>query len=323
MAKRALAPLSARWKADRAPQVTSAELPDAVDALFCHSIDAGLLDVAAKDMARREGVGDRGLLNVMYAPYRREALRAQASVADPSKSVLLDPPNPEQRGLSWRGYLLWPNMFPYFPVQAQHVVVVAAKERAQAWDPAVFADMIAYQSAAKPNTTMIFNGIAGNSQDQLHWHAVGDRLPVERALDDGLVEATTKRNDHDGRIRTFEDGYFAGILVEGTAAYVQREASALVRRLEREPPTSGKYNTVLMTPKDGRTRALLFPRRAGVLGSEFGTITIGGTMLVQGKAPVDLVQREAAARQQVVAPSELPWLDEALRRGRDPRLRLL
>jgi len=128
-------------------------------------------------------------------------------------------PQSQQRGLSWRDYVIWPNAFPYVPVAEQHILITTARHQPQGFSPALLGDMLDFQAAAagaRP-LTLFFNGVAGNSQFHLHWQAVRESLPLERALDAGRLALTPAVRTPNGRVDSYDRDLHAGILVSGTS----------------------------------------------------------------------------------------------------------
>jgi hypothetical protein len=133
------------------------------------------------------------------------------------------------------------------------------------------------------------------------------------------------RRDVNGTLASYDQGIFAGLLVQGTKGYVVSQATELAAQLDRDPLTRGAYNMLLLKPLDGRTRLVVVPRRADNLKphlsngdtTSVGAMGVGGFFVVEKATlpdgEVDALKK--AERETIVPPRELGWL-EALREVR-------
>ncbi len=323
LASPAREPLTGRleriWSRQRVAAVQSAELPRAIDALLAHHLANGFFGNRMVGMERREGFVD-GSVEVRLAPNRTKVPINR----DPASHScdLCDPPFPEERGLIWRGWRLWPNAFPYVPAEYQHILLTSADHRTQGFSPAVLNDMLDFQVAANDGRqlTLHYNGVAGHSQAHLHWQATRVLLPLQRELDAERIPRRRLLERGQGLVEAFERGPYAGFLVSGEHAFVVRQAARILDRLDRDPLTRGAYNLLLLARRGGRARLVIVPRRAdnlrpvvGSLGpAGIGAFNAGGVVVVpRAELPDDFAASIGPAmRATVVSPFELAWLDE-------------
>jgi len=321
------------WQRSLLARVPDGQLAAAVDAMFDYHADVKFFGERTSGMRRASGLGPNHDLDVQFAPNRDKVPLVEISDQVKKECALCKPPFPDERGLSWRDYVVWPNAFPYLPEAGQHVVVTAAKHVGQGFSPQLLGDMIDYQRFASQQTpvTMHFNGIAGNSQFHLHWQATREKLPLQRMLDAGTLPLERLHSAGNGHIDSYDRGYYAGLVVTGDKSYVTRWAQLLVEKLDTDPQTRGAYNLLLLHPADGQTRLVVIPRRADDLKpvvNNFGKVgigafTLGGTIVVPAPAvPAsfgdDIV---AAAGKTVVRPGELGWLPALMQQPTHPMLR--
>jgi hypothetical protein len=176
--------------------------------------------------------------------------------------------------------------------------------------------MIAYQRAAGSDepVTLHYNGKAGNTQFHLHWQASRETLPLERLLDSGALATSPLVTTAAGRVMSYEDGFYAGLVVSGEVGFVSRQAGEIIAALERDPACGGAYNLLLLKPRRGQARLVIIPRRAESSG--FGAFPLGGVLVVPRETlPAGFgLEMEAAARDAVVRPSQLAWLAQLARR---------
>ena len=229
--------------------------------------------------------------------------------------VLCNPPNPEQRGLTWKGYTLWPNVFPYLPAESEPVVISSSRHTDQRFDAVIMRDMIDYQSFAGPDVTMFYHHWFGNSEPHLHWHATKYTMPVEGLIDDGVAARAPVRQDADGTVETFDDGTLGGLLLTGDREYVARWAARVVSEAEADP-NGGGYNLMLLPPRNGQLRLAVMVRRKEPRPGEEDRIDLGapelaGTfvMPVEELPPDALALKLEAVEQNLVRPRELSFLD--------------
>lgn len=321
------------WQRSLLARVPDGQLTAAVDAMFDYHADVKFYGERTSGMRRETGLGPDHDLDIQFAPNRDKVPLVEISDQAKKECALCKPPFLDERGLSWRDYVVWPNAFPYLPESGQHVVVTAAKHVGQGFSPQLLGDMIDYQRCASQPTpvTMHYNGIAGNSQFHLHWQASREKLPLQRMLDAGTLPLARLHSAANGHIDSYDHGYYAGLVVSGDKPYVTRWAQLLVEKLDADPLTRGAYNMLLLHPADGQARLVVIPRRAddlkpavGSFGKVgIGAFTLGGTIVV----PRDAVPASfgddivAAARKTVVRPAELSWLPELMQQPTHPLLR--
>jgi hypothetical protein len=319
------------WKSGLLARVADGQVALAVDTLFDYHVKAGFFGVRTEGMRREHGVGP-DKVDVQYAPNRDKVPLVEVNAHGSKECALCRPPMPEERGLSWRGYNVWPNAFPYLPESQQHVVITAARHVGQSFSAAILGDMVDYQRAASRDqpVTMHYNGIAGNSQFHLHWHASRELLPLQRMVDDGSLPLTRLHAGRGGHVDTYDRGFFTGILVTGDKGYVTRWAASIVSRLDGDPLTRGAYNLLLLHPRDGQVRLAVIPRRADNLKPEVGSFgkvglgafSLGGTIVVPRESVPPTFGQDlcAAVDQTLVRPHQLPWLQELARAPSHPAL---
>jgi hypothetical protein len=284
---------------------------------------------------RREVVQTSGgPLDLQFTPNRDKVPVVELHDTGHAECALCKPPFVDERGLSWRDYTIWPNAYPYLPPEQQHVVITAARHVGQQFSPQILEDMIDYQRAAGHGTpiTLHYNGVAGNSQFHLHWQASRERLPLQRLLDDGGLPLQRLHTGAGGRVDSYDQGFYAGLLVSGDRAYVSRMAARIVQGLDRDPLTRGAYNLLLLHPRQGEACLVVIPRRADQLKPELpsfgkvglGAFSLGGTIVVpRDDVPAGFADEVlAAAAQTLVRPAELPWLDALQDRPDNPLLAL-
>ncbi|MBN2358566.1 MAG: hypothetical protein JXR83_03875 [Deltaproteobacteria bacterium] len=321
------------WQRSLLARVPDSQLAAAVDVMFAYHGDVNFFGERTSGMRRVSGYGPQRNLDIQFAPHRNKVPLVEISDQAKKECALCRPPFPDERGLSWRDYVVWPNAFPYLPQSGQHVVITADKHIGQRFTPQILGDMIDYQRHAgqQAPVTLHYNGIAGNSQFHLHWQASREKLPLQRLLDAGELPLERLHSAANGRIESYEHGYYNGILVTGDRCYVTRWAQLLVERLDSDPLTRGAYNLLLLHPADGQARLVVIPRRADELKPEvasfgkvgFGAFNLGGTVVVPRDEVPDNFGDDylAAAARTVVRPSELSWLRELMQQPTHPMLR--
>jgi hypothetical protein len=325
--------LEQTWSTGSVAPVHSRELPEAVAALMAYHLRVGFFEDRLVGMERRGGFGPDGSFEVALAPNRKKAPISRDAHAD-GACGLCRPTFPSERGLSWRTWRIWPNAFPYVPAQSQHILLTCADHVAQSFSPQILGDMIDFQAhaAAGRQLTMHYNGTAGNSQFHLHWQATREVLPLQRQLDGGTLPTSPVVVEQGGRVATYDQGIYAGLLVEGDKSFVQRWAARIVERLEKDPVTRGAYNLLLLQPIRGRARLVVIPRRADLLKPTMGSFgqagvgafTAGGIVVMpRAEIPDDFAAAlEPAMRSTIVPPAELGWLDDLRRAPRAAVLQL-
>ena len=324
------ADLAQGWASHRLVRIADRALGQASATLMNYHVQNGFFADRMQGMRRLTGLGPKGQLEVQLAPNRNKVPVARQGVDHPKCCALCEPTFKEERGLAWREYNVWPNAFPYMPAEKEHILITTAKHQGQGYSPKVLADMIDYQRFAcreKP-ISMHFNGIAGNSQFHLHWQASLEKLPVQKLLDAGKLSTKKILSSPQGKISTYEEGYFRGILLAGQKDFVIKQATHMVKKLNLDKQTRGAYNMLLLHPKNGKARLVIIPRRADNLKPEvpgygkvgFGAFSLGGTLVLPREQVPNGFDEHivAAAQATTVSPKDLPWLDElAKHRGSD------
>lgn len=298
----------------RVVPVTGAELPDALDDLFAHHFELDFFGARFDGMRRLTDVGD---FDVQLVPNRTSTpIARQASNA----CALCDPPDPRERGLGWRGYVVWPNAYPYVPAEGQQVVIATGPHLGQGFSPELLADMITYQREAQRDEplTLHYNGIAGNTQFHLHWQASKGPVPLQRRLDSGELAHEVLHHDGSGAVLAFDHGFYAGLVVTGPEPYLLAWSTVIMRELDRDPLTRAAYNLLLLAPGRQGARLAVIPRRHDCLEPRlsngahvvFGAYSMAGVMVVPLPSLPGRFHDEvlAAARATVVRPGELAWL---------------
>jgi hypothetical protein len=297
------------WKDDYLSRVDDGELRAALDTLHLYHHDKQFFVNRFEGTQVVGGLGEDGDLEVMLAPNRKSGMKPSCGCP-----FCRTTDRTGGRGLSWRGWRVLPNAYPYAPAQSQHSVLAFEGHREQTCDPKVLADMIAYQAHVDDGrgVTMHYNGTAGNSQKHLHWHSSQERLPIERWLDEGDVDLKDLRATPEGRVAQYRHGAFSGLLVEGEASFVSRWGARLADKLATDDKTGGRYNMLLLPQKDGKARLVVVPRRA----PSDDMPKLGGAWAVVGRdvkythdVPDGYAQDlETRAHANTVRAEELDWL---------------
>ncbi|HEY4222924.1 MAG TPA: DUF4922 domain-containing protein [Myxococcota bacterium] len=298
-------PWDSRWDRGYAARANDDTVASAVDALFAREHSSGFI---AATPSTPISVGDA--VEIQLVPQRKSYAHG-AGCSCP----FCQPVDTRQRAVQWRGWQVLANAFPYAP---HHLVIASASHAPQSIDRRIVLDMIDLQRALGPTTTLHYNGIAGNSQPHRHWQGTRERLPLTRLLDADALALAVVRRDSDAEVRSFDDGFFAGLLVTGTPAGVARNAARLADALERDEQTRGCYNMLLLPMRDNQVRLVVIPRNAdhiavdaGVLGTvRLGAFDLAGRgVLARESVSADGVAAflDAAARS-VVRPQHLAWL---------------
>lgn len=302
----------AEWRERPVATVTDAQLGSAADVLFLYHHDRGFFGRRFEGMRVERGLGDDGSLEVTLAPNRKDG-KVDGDGCPFCKSHF-----PDQRALAWRGWQLIVNAYPYADAHSRHTVIAYGGHRPQSFDADVLRDMAELQRLLARHrgqpVTMHYNGTAGNSEQHLHWHASHERLPVERWLDEGVAKTEVLRRGADGSVAAWSKGDFAGLALTGSAAFVGRWATRIVKGLDDDPRTAGRYNMLLLPSEGDEVRLVLVPRRALPEGEETpkmgGAWAVGGREVVyEHELPADAAEKLVeAARAHVVRPEELSWL---------------
>lgn len=301
-----------QWRTQTHATVTDGEVGEAADALFLYHHDLGFFGKRFLGLRVERGLGDDGELEVTLAPNRKDG-KVEGDGCPFCQSHFK-----EQRSLAWRGWSLMVNAYPYADAHSRHTVIAALGHRPQSFDADTLRDMAGLQKLLEQHRgqpiTMHYNGTAGNSERHLHWHASHERLPVERWLSQGTADVTALRRGADGTVSSWSKGEFAGLVLEGNAAFVGRWAARIVKGLDDDALTAGRYNMLLLPTDDDSVRMVLVPRRDLPQGEE--TPKMGGAWAVGGREvmyeeslPEGAAEHlKAAARAHVVRPEELSWL---------------
>lgn len=316
--------LNELWQKQRLGAVADRELPRAIDAMMKFHVDIGFFGIRTDGMRNIEGFGPHGDVRVALAPNRTKVPIAR-DVDGQGSCGLCKPPFPSERGMAWRGWRIWPNAFPYVPTSSQHILLTSARHQPQGFAPSVLADMLDFQSfaGADRQLTMHYNGIAGNSQLHLHWQATREVTPLQTAIETGRLPLAPCVTAPNGRVETYDHGFFAGMLVSGSKTFVVQQATRIVKKLDQDPTTRGAYNLVLLEPRAGRFRLSIVARRADNLRPEIGSLgprgigafnTAGVLVVPADELPDDFADAiTPAMRATIVPPSELSWLADLSR----------
>lgn len=294
------------------------ELRAAVDVLF---------DVAAPSLAPRhqgmklEVVAAHGVdLEVFYAPNRHAHGGAEAVTPKSGRdlghsgSCVCPFCVPSGPWLSWRGRRVLPNAYPYAPKASQQLLLVPLDHRPQEYDAAFFGDALALQRWLGIDVALHFNGKAGHSQPHLHVHAHRERLPLERAIDDGSAARRDLGVVAGARIERVAHGPLRALLVSGADDAVTVAAARLVAALEDDATVAGRYNIHLLR-RAPTARLVIVPRRAAVLAVEdaegarvgAGAFDVAGRRVVEGAVftPASLAAWSALLPQTIVDPDDI------------------
>ena len=314
--------LNAQWETKWTASAQTPELEGAVDALFERINGKHLLDERYEGMRVVSGLGSEGALETILVPGRNERPTTQLKVSGVEHSDLSLQSMTDERAIAWKDYVVRPNIYPYAPMSSNHLIIATATSQPQSFSPRRLSDLIDFQNVvgAHHPITLHYNGIASNSEFHWHWQATQETVPLERELDSGHLKLDVHARGEHGLVASYDHGFFAGLLVQGPPKYVVEQATEVVRRLDADPLTRGAYNMLLLKPKDGQTRLVVIPRRADDLKprtEKFGAMALGATSLagrlirVAADVPDGWVEAsEQAARETVVRPAELGWLDE-------------
>jgi hypothetical protein len=266
------------------------ELRAAVDALF---------DVSAATLAprhagmRTEVVAAHGVdLEMFFAPQRNVGA---APAHDAASCPFCSPTGPS---LSWRGRRIVPNAFPYAPASSQHLLLVPLDHKPQAFDRTFFTDALALQRWLGHDVALHFNGTAGNSQPHLHVHAHRERLPLERAIDDGSAQRAALGVVAGATVARIAHGPLRGVLLTGSDDVVVAAAARLATVLVDDDVVDGRYNLHILRRDNGAARLLFVPRRADSLfvdDAQAGKVG-AGAFDVAGRHVVEGDQLEPAHR---------------------------
>jgi hypothetical protein len=259
-----------------------------------HELRAGvdvLFDMAAPTLSpRHEGmrtelVHTQGLTaELFFAPHRNIGAAPQPA-HDAASCPFCSPAGP---ALSWRGRRVLPNAFPYAPSSSQHLLLLPIDHKPQVFDRAFFTDALDLQRWLGADVALHFNGMAGNSQPHLHFHAHRERLPLERAIDDGRAERSTMGVVDGAQVERVAHGPLRGLLVSGSDAAITAAAEKLCRTLDDDAAVAGRYNMHLL--RRGQTaRLVIVARRADTLALQTptGTSVGAGAFDVAGRRVVE------------------------------------
>lgn len=306
----------AEWRERPVASVDDAQVAAAADLMFLYHHDRGFFGRRFEGLRVARGLGEDGSLEVTLAPNRKDGH------VDGDGCPFCQSHFPEQRALAWRDWQLLVNAYPYADAHSRHTVIASRGHRPQGFDADALRDMTTLQRLLTKHrgqpVTMHYNGTAGNSEQHLHWHATHERLPVERWLDEGQAETAVLRRGAEGAVSTWAKGAFAGLVLEGSEAFVGRWAARIVKGLDDDPLTAGRYNMLLLPAQGEEVRLVLVPRRALASGDETpkmgGAWAVGGREVVyEHEVPADAAEKlTAAARAHVVRPEELAWLKPLL-----------
>lgn len=313
--RRSRAALLASLPASRVVRVGDQELRSAVSALMEHHVSLGVFDLSAKGIEIAQGDD----FDLIHVPHRNEALEAQTAVRG-CTCVLCAPPNPEQTALGWRDYTIWPNVFPYVPVDSAPVVITSSTHRDQELSVPILKDMLAYQRwASDPadKVRMFYHGVAGNSEAHLHWHATTHVPALERALDSGRTPTQTLFRTGSGTLDVFDSAGASGFVVEGSDSFVSSLTMELTRRIE-DDEAAGAYNLMLLAPKGHLTRMVVLPRRLIEGDKEIpraGALDLAGSFLIlEDSVPSDVAEeKQRINRLHSVPLSALDWIPDLAR----------
>lgn len=320
--------LTAQWNARYRAAIEEKHVPAALDALMDHAVLTGALYERTTGM-RVVPLGAHKL-EAVFIPHRRAPGPEGAHVPGACRCPFCAPPNPHAKAVSWRGWDLLPNAFPYARLHSQHFLAVSREHRLQQFSPCILEDMLDLHALVDGcSRTFHYNGFAGNSQPHLHWQITKERLPIERAIAESATPLTTA---HDGAVKAFDDGTLSGIVVEGGKSFIVRQTTALIEALKKDPVTRDRYNLLILSGPT--SRVVIIPRRADALEVDAGdgkhgalsALEVAGRFVFSSRDDVPegftAASFAAAVRATTVPPSELAWLKDVVHVPRDARLRL-
>jgi hypothetical protein len=291
-------------------------LPQAISMLLASHSARGAYDRTG--VVNRHEVEDQGeSIDLFHAP-NWSLCRSQSD--PPQHCVLCDPPDPEQQGIAWHTYIIWPNPFPSLPLAAKPIVIATERCEAQRSTSEHLHEMITLQTYIGDDTpwTLYFHGLSGNSESHHHWQGAQYRTPIQRALDSDRLTPTLQRLDDAGRVSTLQSPIYSGIIVEGKPHFVKAWTCRIEDRLYADPQCDGAYNLALLPPRNGNTRLLVFPRRPTARGgAPVSALDLMGALcygLPQLRRDIIASKRHRISANRVV-PSQLTWLPDLCRHG--------
>ncbi|MCB9655100.1 MAG: metallophosphoesterase [Deltaproteobacteria bacterium] len=253
-------------------------------------------------------------LEIAFAPGRTgvPSNRGVGPAEGAHECVFCATPPDDTRVIAWRDLQIRPNRYPYVGPDGAHLLVTTRTHEEQGFDIPRLGSLIdlqhALRAAGRTDRTFFFNGVMGNSQAHWHWQVTDARFPLDRLLEQGKIPLTTVRRTPQISISTYDQGLMKGVLLEGTKAAVQRWTNQLVRGLEDDPESDGRYSLALLPLRGDRTRLIVIPRCAPAFETPaVGTLSYLGYILVQNETVSEEKLRThlAAAREQVLAPRTL------------------
>jgi tartrate-resistant acid phosphatase type 5 len=302
--------------------VSDGDLTPGLDALFAHHHDNNFFGRRLDDMSLQTAHTSRGEVEFQLVPHRRYDSNKSGLDKGSQGSPFALESEPVARVLNWRGWRVLPNRYPYAPKESRHVVLAKEGYEEQSFSPAILADMIDYQRLAPSAHTMHYNGIAGNSQQHLHWHASDEVMPLERLIDDGSLKLNVRRASLAGQVATYDDGFYQGLHVEGSKDFVVRWASRLIDAIDADPTTRGHYNLLLLQSKSpGHSRLVIVPRNADSITQEidglgrlsYGAYGVAGRgVIIKDEMPEQAVESFVQqAEHTIVSPAAIPGINKA------------
>jgi tartrate-resistant acid phosphatase type 5 len=304
--------------------VSDRDLTPGLDALFDYHHGKGFFENRLDDMSLETVKTALGEVEFQLVPHRRYDKKKGGLEDGGCACPFCRDAEPVARALNWRGWRVLPNRYPYAPEESRHVVLAREGHIDQSFSPSVLADMIDYQRLAPGAHTLHYNGIAGNSQQHLHWHASDEVMPVERLINSGALALNVRRGSLAGQVATYDDGFYKGLHVEGSKDFVVRWASRLVDALDKDPTTRGHYNMLLLKARqDGQARLVIVPRNADSVVREvdglgklsYGAFGVAGRgVIIKDRMPPEAIDSFVEqAEHTMVRPDAIPGIDAALK----------
>lgn len=204
------------------------------------------------------------------------------------------------RLLLWRGYLIVPNIFPYFK---HHYLVMSSNHNEGKFNELghqnithqniqVIIDMIDFYKLINYDGTIFFNGMAGNSQNHFHYHHIKDELPIQKYLElesNLTIEKYTSKNNTDILLFSNKDtNCLNGIVFSGEN--LPQTIFSFLKGISSEFQyniiiyhSNNKTKVVVFVRKMPKNGRILYNISASLLGGIFNRVKMPMDQLKSGK----------------------------------------
>ena len=204
------------------------------------------------------------------------------------------------RLLLWRGYLIIPNIFPYFK---HHYLVMSSNHNEGKFNELghqnithqniqVIIDMIDFYKLINYDGTIFFNGMAGNSQNHFHYHHIKDELPIQKYLElesNLTIEKYTSKNNTDILLFSNKDtNCLNGIVFSGEN--LPQTIFSFLKGISSEFQyniiiyhSNNKTKVVVFVRKMPKNGRILYNISASLLGGIFNRVKMPMDQLKSGK----------------------------------------